>query len=250
MSVAWPWAVLRKKARKPNLYPTCVCRRCELEKEDNDHVWKCPSAAETTTEIWKEAMGKINEWGVQATNSYNAARKREYKRAVDRGRQVPRPVPIHWWPPSDADHVRGFSSIGGARAVHSGSPAPDRDEKPMWNVSDLLRGITPLSMLTEWSAVFRTPMSIAKTVLHKFVGYLEAQASELIWKPRCSATIAWEQSQGISTKDKTSKYTGPRGDWSQGYGYITHDGFSTIVAQSQVPDRTATGGWCTEEFGL
>ncbi|KAG9061442.1 hypothetical protein KI688_007433 [Linnemannia hyalina] len=213
------------QARKPNLYPTCVCRRCELEKEDNDHVWKCPSAAETTTEIWKEAMGKINEWGVQATNSYNAARKREYKRAVDRGRQVPRPVPIHWWPPSDADHVRGFSSIGGARAVHSGSPALDRDEKPMWNVSDLLRGITPLSMLTEWSAVFRTPMSIAKTVLHKFVGYLEAQASELIWKPRCSATIAWEQSQGISAKDKTSKYTGPRGDWSQGYGYITHDGF-------------------------
>ncbi|KAG9065027.1 hypothetical protein KI688_002347 [Linnemannia hyalina] len=69
-------------------------------------------------------------------------------------------------------------------------------------------------------------MSIAKTVLHKFVGYLEAQASELIWKPRCSATIAWEQSQGISAKDKTSKYTGPRGDWSQGYGYITHDGFS------------------------
>ncbi|KAG9070494.1 hypothetical protein KI688_008032 [Linnemannia hyalina] len=68
-------------------------------------------------------------------------------------------------------------------------------------------------------------MSIAKTVLHKFVGYLEAQASELIWKPRCSATIAWEQTQGISAKNKTSKYTGPRGDWSQGYGYITHDGF-------------------------
>ncbi|KAG9061402.1 hypothetical protein KI688_007388 [Linnemannia hyalina] len=160
------------QARKPNLYPTCVCRRCELEKEDNDHVWKCPLAAETTTEIWKEAMGKINEWGVQATNSYNAARKREYKRAVDSCRQ---------------------------------------------NVSDLLRGITPLSMLTEWSAVFRTPMSIAKTVLHKFVGYLEAQASELIWKPRCLiwkprcfATIAWEQTQGISAKNKTSKYTGPR----------------------------------------
>ncbi|KAG9071167.1 hypothetical protein KI688_008711 [Linnemannia hyalina] len=78
-------------------------------------------------------------------------------------------------------------------------------------------------------------MSIAKTVPHKFVGYLEAQASELIWKPRCSATIAWEQSQGISAKDKTSKYTDPR---------------ATIVAQSQVLDRTATGGWCTEEFGL
>ncbi|KAF9541778.1 hypothetical protein EC957_002678 [Mortierella hygrophila] len=81
------------------------------------------------------------------------------------------------WSPSDADHVRGFSSIGGARAVHSGSPAPDRDENPKWSVSDLLRGITPISMLIEWAAVFRTPMAITKTVLHKFVGYLEAQAS-------------------------------------------------------------------------
>ncbi|KAK3826201.1 MAG: hypothetical protein J3R72DRAFT_501122 [Linnemannia gamsii] len=72
-------------------------------------------------------------------------------------------------------------------------------------------------MLAEWSAIFRTPMSIAKTVLHKFVGYLETQASELIWKSRCSATIAWEHTQGISAKDKTSKYTGPRGDWSQGF---------------------------------
>ncbi|KAG0271135.1 hypothetical protein BGZ95_001107, partial [Linnemannia exigua] len=65
------------------------------------------------------------------------------------------------------------------------------------------------SMLTEWSAVFRTPKSMAKKFVHKFVGYLETLASELIWKLRCSATIAWEQAQGISAKDKTSRYTGP-----------------------------------------
>ncbi|KAK5828747.1 putative phosphatase regulatory subunit-domain-containing protein [Linnemannia elongata] len=201
--------------------------------------------AETTTTIWKEAMGKIDEWGVQATNSYNAARNREHRRAVDNGRLVPRSVP-----------------------------------NPKWNVSDLLRGITPKSMLTEWCAVFRTPQSIAKTVLHKFVGYLETLASERIWKPRWSATIAWEQTQGISVKDKTSKYTGPRGYWSQGYGYIGRDGFcpcgaslathedricpeatldpraaderraTTIVVQSQVQNRIVTGGWLTEEFGL
>ena len=109
--------------------------------------------------------------------------------------------------------------------MHSGSPAPDRDKNPRWSVSDLLRGINPMSMLTEWSSVFRSPQSIAKTVLHKFVGYLEVQASELIWKPRCSATIAWEQAQGISTKNKTTKYVGPRGEWTRGYGYITRDGF-------------------------
>jgi hypothetical protein len=156
-------------------------------------------------------MNKVDEWGLQATNSYNAARKREYNQAVANGRQVDRPVPIHWHPPSDADHVRGFSSIGGALPVHNGQPTPDREQNLKWNVSDLLRGITPKSMLVEWSLVFRSPKSIVQTVLHKFVGYLEAQASELIWKPRCSETIAWEQAQGIATKDKTSKYTGPRG---------------------------------------
>lgn len=109
--------------------------------------------------------------------------------------------------------------------MHHGRPVPDRDPNPKWRVSDLLRGITPKSMLTEWTSVFKTPQSIAQTVLHKFVGYLEAQASELIWKPRCSATVAWEQECGITMKAKTSKYTGPRGDWSDGNGYITRAGF-------------------------
>ncbi|KAK5829194.1 hypothetical protein F5H01DRAFT_374577 [Linnemannia elongata] len=58
----------------------------------------------------------------------------------------PKPVPIYWQSPLNADCVRGFSSIGGARTVHNGSPASDRDEIPNWNVSDLLRGITPKSM--------------------------------------------------------------------------------------------------------
>ena len=109
--------------------------------------------------------------------------------------------------------------------MYQGQPVPDRDLDPKWHVSDLLRGITPKSMLSEWSSVFRSPKSIVQTVLLKFVGYLEAQATELIWKPRCSETIAWEQAQGVATKDKTSKYTSPRGVWTRGYGYITSDGF-------------------------
>ena len=94
-----------------------------------------------------------------------------------------------------------------------------------WNVSDLLHGITPKSILTEWSTVFRTPKSIATTARYKLVGYLEMQTSELIWKAQCSATTAWKQTQGTSSTDKISKYTGLRGDWSQGYGYIARDGF-------------------------
>ena len=212
-------------ARHPDLYSDCICRVCTEEEEDNEHLWTCPATRETTTTIWKEAMAKIDDWGASATSSYNAAKKRAHERAVASGRQEPPPVPVIWRCPSDEEHARGFASIGGAQSVYQGQPVPDRDLDPKWHVSDLLRGITPKSMLSEWSSVFRSPKSIAQTVLHKFVGYLEAQASELIWKPRCSETIAWEQAQGISAKDKTAKYNGPRGDWSDGYGYITRAGF-------------------------
>ena len=55
--------------------------------------------------------------------------------------------------------------------MRSGSPAPDREQNLKWRVPDLLRGITPKSMLEEWSSVFRSPKSIAQTVLYKFVGF-------------------------------------------------------------------------------
>ena len=78
--------------------------------------------------------------------------------------------------------------------------------------------------MDEWISVFRTPRAIAQIVIHKFIGQLEAQASELIWKARCTATVAWEKERGITIKDKRTPYSGVRGDWSQGYGYITSAG--------------------------
>ena len=213
------------QARHPDLYTGCVCCLCETEDEDNHHLWTCSAAATTTTAIWRDAIAKIDDWGARATNRYNAARKKEHEQAVARGRAVPRPVPVRWRYPSNEDHVRGVSSIGGALAVHLGQPAPDRLLEPRWSVSDLLRGITPKSLLEAWIPVFGVPRAIAQTVIHKFVGYLEAQASERIWKARCSATIDWEKEQGITAKGKKTPYSGVRGDWSQGYGYITPEGY-------------------------
>jgi hypothetical protein len=162
------------QARHPDLYTSRVCRMCESEDKDNQHLWTCPATDITTAETWKEALAQIDVWGIKATNSYNSIKKREHERAIANGRQVPPPVPVLWHCPSVEEHVRGFSSIGGARSVHQGRPVPDRDASPKWHVSDLLRGITPMSMLTEWMAVFRTPQSIARSVIHQFVGYLES----------------------------------------------------------------------------
>ena len=56
----------------------------------------------------------------------------------------------------------------------------------------------------------------------RFVLYEEKrlpQATELIWKPRCTATISWEREQGITPAQKKAVYNGPRRDWSAGYGF-------------------------------
>ncbi|KAH7058285.1 hypothetical protein BKA57DRAFT_488706 [Linnemannia elongata] len=131
------------------LYPDFVCRVCTEEEEDNEHLWTCPEKRETTTAIWRVAMDKVDDWGIKAVNSYNAAKKREHERAVASGRQEPPPVPVSWRCPSDEEHVRVGFSIGGAQSVYQGQPVPDRDLDPKWRVSDLLRGITPKSMLSE-----------------------------------------------------------------------------------------------------
>ncbi|KAI8604068.1 hypothetical protein EDD21DRAFT_351260 [Dissophora ornata] len=73
------------------------------------------------------------------------------------------------------------------------------------------------------SSLVRTPLTIARKVIHKFVGHLERQATELIWKPRCKTTVEREKERGITTRYKESKYTGPRGQWSNGYEYICED---------------------------
>jgi hypothetical protein len=113
--------------------------------------------AATINSIWQEAMDQIDGWGTKATNNCNAIKKREHERAVANGRQNPPPVPVLWHCPTVEEHICGFSSIGGARSVHQGQPVPDRDANPKWHVSNLLGGIVPKSMLSEWVSVFRTP---------------------------------------------------------------------------------------------
>lgn len=72
--------------------------------------------------------------------------------------------------------------------------------------------------------LFATPMSIARSVIHKFVSYLEREATERIWKPRCKSTIEYEKSLGINAKSKKAPYRGPRVNRNFGYGYIFEDG--------------------------
>ncbi|KAG0221170.1 hypothetical protein BGW42_008184, partial [Actinomortierella wolfii] len=55
---------------------------------------------------------------------------------------------------------------------------------------------------------------------YRFVKYLEAEAYEKIWKVRCSATVEWEKTIGITAKAKTETDPTARDNpWLNGYGF-------------------------------
>ncbi|KAG0345198.1 hypothetical protein BGZ54_005626, partial [Gamsiella multidivaricata] len=108
----------------------------------------------------------------------------------------------------------------GTQSLLLGDDFIDRSPDLAWRISGLYRGITPISLIKEWGNLFTSPPSIARQAIHKFVSFIETQATELIWKPRCNATITWEIEWGITAKMKRASYKGPRGDWSEGNGYI------------------------------
>jgi ribonuclease HI len=214
------------RARHPDLYQDSICCVCEAQEEDNGHVWTCHETAGIQKDIWEEGLRQIDIWGQAATIKHNKDARKRYERDIGKGKpNTQAPTPIMWVPPERKDHVQGLASIGGTQRMLIGEHCYDRAPDLTWTISDLCRAITPKSLLKEWSRFFQTPISIANKVIHKFVGHVERQASEQIWKPRCKKTVAVEKQLRITLKMKKQPYRGPRRNWSEGYGYSCAEGY-------------------------
>ncbi|KAF9341208.1 hypothetical protein BGX26_008749, partial [Mortierella sp. AD094] len=150
-------------ARNPSLYPDAVCRVCDIQDEDNSHVWICSAISDMDHTIWSEALDRIDAWGNAATRAYNKEKTNQYERALaNRKPNVKQPIPVQWVCPAMEDHYKGLSCIGGTQSLLICEGTFDRSTDLKWSISDLYLGITP--------------------------------------------------------------YNGPRGPWSDGYGYICRDG--------------------------
>ena len=62
-------------ARHPDLYPDQVCCVCEIQDEDNAHIWQCSANPNVHNEIWEEGLARIDGWGQIATSKYNKKAK-------------------------------------------------------------------------------------------------------------------------------------------------------------------------------
>ena len=65
-------------ARHPDLYPDQVCCVCEIQDEDNAHIWQCSANPNVHSEIREEGLARIDGWGKTATSKYNKKAKEKH----------------------------------------------------------------------------------------------------------------------------------------------------------------------------
>ncbi|KAG0205042.1 hypothetical protein BGX28_003206, partial [Mortierella sp. GBA30] len=106
------------RARHPNLYEDHVCCVCDVQDEDNHHVWICHKTDAAQKSMWKDALSRIDRWGRQATSKYN----KEHE--DDDGYQ-----PVRWVCPANSVHVQ-------ADAV-SVLSRPEKNSRDLWNCGAL-----------------------------------------------------------------------------------------------------------------
>jgi hypothetical protein len=195
--------------RNPGLYPSTFCRRCEQETETVEHLWECEDTMEMQMEAWKQAIEKTNEDGMRAWRKYHT----EWKEEQEKARQVMKV--IRKSPPEfkSADEEEIWDSIewiGGVRKRRDGADDASDDESgeedaKVWTVQDLYHGLTPMNLVTIWKGIFSTTRAIATYVVAKFVARIEEFGRSEIWGSRCSLTVDWERSNGITSVSKRAR---------------------------------------------
>jgi ribonuclease HI len=203
-------------ARRPDLYPNDICRQCEEETEDNEHIWTCRVSRPAQSGIWTEALGLLSGWGEISARHYN--KEREKKRKL--GEKPPQE--IVWLRPRTRDCrealIRVVNGTGLREEEEEAQEHTARDDR--WMAYHLYRGLVPKALTKEWGKVFKNmPESVVQHTCRLFCRFVEREARETLWKPRCEATVEWEKENGITQRQKEKTPTERRrGVWKQIYG--------------------------------
>ncbi|KAF9973060.1 hypothetical protein BGZ75_001281 [Mortierella antarctica] len=206
------------RQRRPDLYPDNKCRICTTHVEDNEHVWICPATRAEQDVMWKEATDRIHQWGRTATATYNRERKKQWEKKGGR-----RPTTRTWYKPILQNCILALKQLIQWPIQSDGQWTLDR--KDPWTVYSICRGLVPEALAAAWQGEFRnTTTAIAQSVVRKFCRFVESEAREKLWIPRCKGTIEWETSRGITARKKRGPpEEGARLPWKLTYGRVVQD---------------------------
>jgi len=163
------------KKRLPDVYRTSTCIQCGVGEEDTGHLFSCPALVSDRAQIWEEVEKKTITKFKEIVNKSN-----------DGKTNARNPVNlihlIKQWKSSTRNPEREL--INKSLGLFSSQ------ERCIWKEKAKEDGIQG---------------SLGSTILENLSHNLLKLFRKRIWIPRCERTIAWERTQGISSRQKRKK---------------------------------------------
>ena len=87
------------------------------------------------------------------------------------------------------------------------TPIPEASRR--WSVVDIYHGLAPATFAGKIKDLYRTSQGIANIMADRFISGIEDYGRAGIWNARCSKTIEWEKSVGITAVSKRTRLENP-----------------------------------------
>jgi hypothetical protein len=183
---------------------------CEQEREDTQHLWRCPATMEMQRERWTEEIEGANAVGTRVWKSVRKAWEKEIKKAQEKGQDISQRKPPTFRKASEDDIWEALQlMVKGVRDIRRTEVDPEvvgEDiERLEWSVQDLYHGLTPKCMTRSWKRIFHTTERIAAHMVSSFVQNIEEFGRTEIWNKRCKVTVDWEREHGITAVSKRAR---------------------------------------------
>ena len=220
---------------RPDLYEDSLCRICEAFEEDTTHVWRCPDTMESQKEGWGEAMSLVTEVGMKMWRQEKKKCLEMKQKAEEGGEEFTKAEPTFvaedketFWTMLE-DFFRGAKNIRQGNLMEDGLLAEEEEvvdlgalEYRKRTVVDAYHGLAPFNLVDEFKRVFVTTQAIAAIMADRFITLIENYGRQGIWNVRCSKTVEWEKSVGITTVSKRARVGNP-GTRVEGHGRSSGD---------------------------
>jgi ribonuclease HI len=220
---------------RPDLYEDSWCRICEAVKEDTTHVWRCPDTMESQKEGWEEAMSLVTEVGKKAWQQDRKKWLEMKKKAEEEGKEFTKAEPTFVAEDKETFWTMLERFFRGAKNIRQGNLMEDdllteeevvvdlgALERRRWTVVEAYHGLAPVDLGDKFKEVFRTTQAIAAIMADRFITLIENYGRQGIWNVRCSKTVEWEKSVGITAVSKRARVGNP-GTRVAGHGRSSGD---------------------------